>query len=80
MFANMFLEINLRQFSREHRTLVQGSWQTMLQQTRLNTIVMAMITLFRQIEVTTLIQDVVAIFSFDCFLHHKEGLKWASML
>ena len=80
MFANMFLEINLYQFSREHRTLVQGSWQTMLQQTRLNTIVMAVITLFRQIEVTTLIQDVVAILSSDCFLQHKEGLKWASML
>ena len=35
---------------------------------------------FQQIEVTILIQDVVAIFSSDCFLQHKEGLKWASML
>ena len=36
--------------------------------------------LFQQIEVTSLIQDVVAILSYDCFLHHKAGLKWASVL
>jgi len=78
MFPSMFLENQLiRQFSREHRTLVRTSWQTMLQQTILNTIV---IFSFKQIEVTTLIQDVVAIFSSECFLQHKEGLKWASML
>ena len=41
---------------------------------------MTAIILFQQIEVTTLIQDVVTIFSSNCFLHHKDGLKWALML
>ena len=39
-----------------------------------------MIILFQQIEVTSLIQDVVGILSSDFFLHHKVDLKWASLL
>ena len=38
------------------------------------------IILFQQTEVTSMIQYVVAIFSSECFLHHKEDLKWTSML
>ena len=48
--------------------------------TILNKIDTTAMILFQQIEVTLLIQDVVAIFSSDCFLHHKEDLKLASML
>ena len=41
---------------------------------------MTMIILFQQIEVTSLIQDVVAILSSDLLLHHKIDMKWASLL
>ena len=80
MFPSTFLESQLTAVHQGPQNTCSG--QLAKHVTANNTTIFdtTAIILFQQIEVTLLIQDVVAIFSFEYFLQHKEDLKWASML